>query len=91
VDITAVASTSASAEVSAEVLWDGVGGQIRCLKTILLMEEIRRSPVDMVNIPCIYSVLAPSQVVIAGFLKHQRRTIPKTLDSLIRYTDGKAL
>ena len=51
VDITAVASTSASAEVSAEVLSDGVWGTNKLFEMILLMEEIRRSPVDMVNIP----------------------------------------
>ena len=38
---------------------------------IWLVAEIRRSPVDMVNIPLlsiIYRVFAPSQVVITGFL-----------------------
>ena len=36
------------------------------------MEGIRRSPVDMVNIPIMYKVLAPSQVgFLAGFLNHR--------------------
>ena len=36
------------------------------LSEILLMAQIRRSPVDMVKYPTIYRVLAPSQVVGKG-------------------------
>ena len=36
------------------------------LSEILLMAQIRRSPVDMVKYPIIYRVLAPSQVVGKG-------------------------